>query len=232
MSGTLRTREESIEDHVLCQLAHAYVPVERASGQARLYQPLIHSAGSVQHGNRPSRAAGVRRVTAIVVLLRTRGPSTVRRIVVALVVDSIERVRVRRSAPHVRDEVLVRAPLSADRDPACPVVLEEPMVRVVAPRQHVRPRAVFWRLLAVRPLSMPQRGFRTHRTPKLGAQAPTGLRAAHPQKFGSHVHLLAACAPATIGWAPSAVVRFLDHRESPVNPANHVDLSHGATVAQ
>lgn len=69
-------------------------------------------------------------------------PSAVRRLVVSVVVDAIERMLPRWTWPHVAKEVLKSPPSLADRDASPPVVRERAVKGVSAAPQHLRPRVV------------------------------------------------------------------------------------------
>ena len=76
-------------------------------------------------------------------LLFSCGPSTVTGLVVAFVVDAINRVGRGRPRPHRCEKGFERfPPFCADRDSACTVVAEAGRLRVVTAADHVRPDAV------------------------------------------------------------------------------------------
>lgn len=98
------------------------------------------------------------------VLLLTRCPSAVRRLVVPIRVAAVDRVLRRRTAAHVREERFVgptelRVPRGADRDPSRTVVREELVPRLVAAPVHRDPREVLGRRLPSS--SLPMRDLRS-----------------------------------------------------------------------
>ena len=77
-------------------------------------------------------------------LLVACGPSAVARLVVAVVVDAIQGMRLRRFTPHIVKEVLegaprIRVPSVADRDPAPAIVRVTDVLRVVTALSHRKP---------------------------------------------------------------------------------------------
>ena len=86
----------------------------------------------------------------IVVLLTPRGPSTVARLVVSVVVrESIDGMKRGRFRPHVGEEVRKLQPTAANHDPTIAVVLETDVLRVRAPLDQRDPAAILGRLRTV-----------------------------------------------------------------------------------
>lgn len=87
-------------------------------------------------------------VPARVARLFTAGsPAAIAGLVIAVVVDPLDRGLLRRRA-HVGEEVLELQPAFADRDPAAAVIDVRPVDRVTASAQHGEPAAVHRRPLA------------------------------------------------------------------------------------
>jgi hypothetical protein len=90
--------------------------------------------------------------TTIVCLFRWRGPNTIPRIVVPVVVNPFDRMCARGLRAHVFKKCLKgRSPTIADRNPSTAVPVIRRVVVVAAPLEHLLPRTVFRRLcLAMR----------------------------------------------------------------------------------
>jgi hypothetical protein len=83
-------------------------------------------------------------VSLVLVLLASRGPSTVLRAVGSIAVNAVEAVLRRRLPSHVGKEVLEREPPAIGNDYASSSVLGvRDSLRVVAPLLHRKPRRVF-----------------------------------------------------------------------------------------
>src|SRR4051812_15268100 len=128
---------------------------------------------------------------AVQCLLAIGRPAAVARLVVAVVVDAVERP-VRRPLPHVAEEVLEGIPALADRDASPAVALVAGGVRGVAAVAHraprgVRPRALACRLVAV----LLQRAVAK---PGLVLKAAARARQAPPQRVPTNHRLATALA--------------------------------------
>lgn len=93
---------------------------------------------SAQKLPQPSGALGV--YTFVALLLGARRPSAIARLVVAVVVDSVQRVILRRSSAHVGQKSLERRPLLTHGNPAPTVIMVTGGIRVFAPLDHSGPR--------------------------------------------------------------------------------------------
>lgn len=118
--------------------------------------------------------------TCIVVLLPHRCPSAVAWFVVPIVVDSVDTVKIRRSASHVDEEVLVGVPVFANRDATSAVVFEHAVVCVLAPAEHSRPRSVLGGFFTIAPFTMSSAFLSTLHS-EFDAEAPTRFRLAVSQ---------------------------------------------------
>jgi hypothetical protein len=84
------------------------------------------------------------RPARVQLLLALCGPAAVGRLVVAVVVDAVNRMAWRRLAAHVCQKVLVRlAPSVADSDPPASVSVKPVIMRVGAAHYHRAPRPKF-----------------------------------------------------------------------------------------
>lgn len=87
--------------------------------------------------------------TPVVSLLLRRGPPAVTGLIVAIVVDAVDREVRRRLRPHVFNEaiepdlpVFAVAPAITNSDSPCPIVLEFVVAWLIAPSEHLFPRLV------------------------------------------------------------------------------------------
>jgi hypothetical protein len=83
-------------------------------------------------------------------LLALGRPSAILRLVITIVVDSLDRVAARPLA-HVGQEVLERKPSFADRDSSAAVSMERKCVGIQASRFHGLPRRIGWMQRAMSP---------------------------------------------------------------------------------
>lgn len=147
-------------------------PVVGSSADTCDFEPFHQMRGVLTDGDFCRWAANS--WSLVVVLFNTRCPSAVLRLVVPIVVDTVDRVLVVRSSPHVFEEVFVGSlPAFTDTDPTRAVVLEELVFRVRATRQHVRPGAVLRRLFAVGAFTVPERQHCTDCAPTLSSVTAT-----------------------------------------------------------
>jgi hypothetical protein len=151
----------------------------------------------------PARAP---RLAAIVGLFLLRRPAAILGRVRAVVVDAVERVKLRRTLSHVREERFEAvAPAVADRNSAATVVGVARCLRIQAPVLHLLPRAEFRRLApAVRAV----RGGRA-----LTVQAPARLRSA-AEELLSDGRGVPAVAPAEPRSMLAVMLAFLQHDQS------------------
>ncbi len=83
-------------------------------------------------------------VSGVLVLLASRGPSAILGRVVAVVINAIDGVRLRRAPAHIGQEVLEgMQPAGANLNPAPAVIREADAFRVIAAGFHREPRRVF-----------------------------------------------------------------------------------------
>ena len=126
--------------------------------------------------------------SCVVVLHVSGRPSTVCFAVAVdeqIILDAIERVKLRRSAPHVFKEVLERcAPTFADGNATPTVVIPLRVFLVRAPTQHLRPRRVLWGLLSTCTRAMFSTGL---------SSGDTYFDAKAPARFGHAVSEHATC---------------------------------------
>lgn len=135
-----------------------------------------------------------RRVTSIAILLGRRGPSNVRRLVVAMRIrKTIERMLIAGSSSDISEKRLVYMPTFANADAKGAIVRKHLVVRVLASREHVRPCTVLRRLLAIRALSVTSRCFSAGNA-HLSPQATTRLRSTRIQGRAANEFLGAAIA--------------------------------------
>lgn len=147
-------------------------PVVGVAADACSFKPFHQMRGVLTDGDFCRWAANS--WSLVVVLFNTCCPSAVLRLVVPVVVDAVDRVRVARSSPHVFEEAFVGSlPAFTDTDPTRAVVLEELVFRVRATRQHVRPGTVLRRLFAVGAFTVSERQHCTDCTPTLTPVAAT-----------------------------------------------------------
>lgn len=100
-----------------------------------------HQASALKHPHAPRRLS----VTApVALLLRPCGPAAVARLVVAIVVDAVQRVISRRSPAHVGEERFVGdCPSLTDGDPSAAIVSVLFVAGTQATSAHASPRRVF-----------------------------------------------------------------------------------------
>jgi hypothetical protein len=92
--------------------------------------------------------------TSITRLLSSRGPPAIRRFVIAIVVDPIDRMLGRRTWPHVLQEVVEREPSIADAYIPSSVSSILDVVLVETTGLHAVPGPVLWRCWLVSPCGM------------------------------------------------------------------------------
>lgn len=122
------------------------------------------------------------------------GPATILRLVVAAVVDAIDRVAGRWTPAHVGNEVLVVEPAVAYGNTA-PAIVGIPLVsRVGAALQHATPRAIFGRPCPVVPARVAVASVR--RSGAICPVAPAAYRVSRSQVTPGNNRLCAAVASA------------------------------------
>lgn len=86
--------------------------------------------------------------TASATVIRLRlsvRPSTVAGLVVAIIINSIERIFRSRSRSHVGKETLERSPTLTDSDPTAAIVRKRMIIRILATLPHRIPERILWR---------------------------------------------------------------------------------------
>jgi hypothetical protein len=106
---------------------------------SRAQQSLLSGSESAQRGE-----------ISIARLFPSGRPATILRLVIAVVVDTVDRMFSGRTTAHVGQECSERLPTVANADAASAVVLEPNVVRIAAPSLHALPDFVFGRRLPVR----------------------------------------------------------------------------------
>lgn len=159
---------------------------------------------------------------AVSSLLRLRCPTAIRRLVVAVVIDTIQGMLWRRLASHVSQEVLERcAPSLTDRDSAPSVVCPRSSFSIKAATLHVGPRPIFRRLPSVANLSVTQASFSSF-AQLTKETATTSCRSASqvPRHNRSFFSAVAQADPAHVTMVP--IGRARQHYKPPEALANQV----------
>lgn len=146
-------------------------------------------------------------------------PAAVARLVVPVVVNSVDRVPITGSLAHVREEVLEFVPSLADRDASPAVVVEIGIVGVAATRPHSH------QSLPLDRLGTTVSAFRLGGT--LPVEAPTALRvpvSESPSENDQAVPALACASPLRLSARAGAF--SADHCESAKSPAGQIDQFH------
>jgi hypothetical protein len=159
--------------------------------------------------------------TSVVRLDGERCPSTVAGLIIAGVVDAVQRVALWARSHVGQESREVRAPFIADGDSSVPVVLIGPLASVVAPRFHGSPRNVFARAIqAVRQLTFSGRFI---------VEASAAPCVPISKRTADHCSLSSACAMAFPRGASSEAWLWrglTQHRQSAEHLASHVNSPH------
>lgn len=167
--------------------------VECAARDAERFQPNGQRLGLSVDRDAPV----ARRVP---VLLFPGSPTAVLGLVVAIVVYAVKRVLRAWTTSHVFEEALERAPAVTDGDPSASVAVEEPMLRVSAPEEHLGPclilhAAVHFASSTMSRLTMLLRSA-AELSPQISAQATTALGRARREEVGGGFDAVSAAADA------------------------------------
>ncbi len=173
------TRSEREGD--ICRPSGFESSPQYADAQARVVRPFAQGAGLSVKRQSPV-------ISTIVSLLRTGRPSTIRRLVVAVRIDAIQRMLRRWTSPHVRQEGIKRlAPWRADGDAAATVQRVRLLARKPAARFHRSPDTVLYGSCAAVPTVADAR--------HLHLETTTGPRCALAKRVVAHVPKGTATAP-------------------------------------
>lgn len=156
-------------------------------------------------------------------LLDPRSPSTVRRLVVAIGVDSVQAVFLRRSRRHVGDERFeALAPTIAHADAPGAVVRIALVLRVVAARLGRSPRSILRRLPALASAAVCQLA------PVLGLQATAAFRLSSEQSVRSGLSSSSARTAAQPDARAGNGNEFYGRQSAELHSGEVVAASHGA----
>lgn len=205
--------------------------VERAAGCVRSLQPIskrVVLVADLHESHWANLWASIR------ILFAQRGPSTVARLVAALIVNAVERVLWPRTAAHVFEERLVRvAPALAHDDSTTTVASKHRMPRVMTTALRLRPSAILGGFVAVAAFTVSQLANGPIHLTEVDAVATARLCFTGGELECANRLFVSAVATAPPRGTLSDVGSDANNSQTAEPLTNHVDASlHSKTIAQ